>query len=325
MSTAVIEIVTARIINSLKAGVKPWVKEWSATGPAYIFPRNLKTNNQYSGINFVSLYCEALDKDYQSPFWLTANQAKEMGGHIRKGEHGTPILWAKSASLEMLCNGCEKQFPTPKKGAAQCPRCKGKDLALTEGRSSWRFYLAFNLDQVEGVECPQAGNLPTLTGTPADFIKNTGAKIRHGGGKAYYSPGLDFIQLPKPQDFTSLPAYYATALHELGHWTGHEDRLNRDFTGRFGQDAYAFEELIAELTSAFSCASLGVPSNLENHASYLDHWLKILAEKPGALIEACSKASKAFEYLQELASTAAAKAPEGQLTLFSRNTEEVAA
>lgn len=333
MSNAVIEIVTSRIIESLKAGVKPWQKEWKGSPQAAIFPRNLKSKKQYSGFNMAALYFEGIAKGYKSPYWLTVKQSNELGGHIRKGEKGTPILWAKSGGIEMLCDKCEHQFPIPGKktaGAPQCPKCKSKSLSMTQGRFAWRFYLVFNLDQVEGIECPQAGskaeNIIQLPAKPSEFLKKTGAAIRHGGDRAYYSPSLDFIQLPKPQDFTSVNAYYATALHEVGHWTGHEARLARDFSGRFGESSYAFEELIAELTSAYTCAHLGIDSNLENHASYLASWLKILTEKPGALIEACSKASKAFDYLLELTGSAQTEKedqPEAQLTLnFNR---EVAA
>lgn len=299
MSHKVIEIVTERIRNAMKAGVKPWRKEWESNGSTprglSMQPSNLKTQTRYAGINLMTLFCTQLENQYPTSLWLSGKQAKDLGGNIRKGEKGTPVLWCSPITK---CAECHENL---KKDQEQCPKCR----ADVYTGSTWRFYTVFNHAQTEGIELPETQAPPELSEfqriqQAEAFLKKSGARIGHGGDRAYYSPSLDSIQLPWPTQFTSEPAYYATALHELGHWTGHESRMARDFTGSKGASAYAFEELVAELIAAFTSAILGVDSDIENHASYLDHWVKIVEEKPSALIEACSKASKAVDYLMEL-------------------------
>ena len=297
--TTVAEIATKKILAQLEKGTIPWRKPFNSSHKTVSMPQNLKTNTKYSGFNWLQLFCEREEKQYKSPYWLTAKQATELNGYVRKGEHGTPIIWANTTT-QICCQACGKA--EKKSGARACSTCKSKNLQ-PEQRASWRYYLVFNLDQIEGIDCPQSTERPVDWDPMNDaerFIKKSGARIQAGGDRAYYSPTFDYIQVPLKADFNSQSGYYATVLHELGHWTGHKDRMNRDFTGRFGSESYAFEELVAELTSAITCEHIGIDGEIENHASYLAGWVKILQEKPGALIEAASKATKAFDYLLDL-------------------------
>ena len=288
----VTEIVTEKLIKKLENGVRPWLAPWKA---GLGFPKNFKTGKNYSGINILNLWSEAEEQGFKSSYWLTFNQIKELGGNIKKGSKSTPVLWASELKL-YECPKCGEQ--TTRK---TCPSCKNKKLNPTDQTTtSWRYYRAFNLDQTEGIQ--QEFQLEEREFQPIEIAEallgQSQAKIIHSDqARAFYNSGQDKIQLPNKEIFKNEASYYATALHELTHWTGHKSRLNRDLKNRYGSAAYAFEELIAEMGSAFLCAELGIQSDLDNHASYLDFWVKILKEKPGALIEASSKASKAFQYL----------------------------
>ncbi len=157
----------------------------------------------------------------------------------------------------------------------------------------------FNLDQIEGIlrpDAPRGGFAPIRAAE--DILVASGATIVEGGTRAYYQPERDEIHLPDRGRFTKPENFYAVALHELTHWTGHPDRLARDFTGRFGTEAYAFEELIAELGSAFLNAEIGlIDTTLENHASYIDSWLLVLKRDKKAIFTAGSQAEKARKLL----------------------------
>lgn len=173
-------------------------------------------------------------------------------------------------------------------------------------------YTVFNVAQTERLPEPyyQPPSSKSLTEASEDaerFILASGAEIRHGGKRAFYQPTYDYIRLPQPQDFTESSAYYATALHELAHWTGHASRLSRDLSGRFGSEAYAAEELVAELAGAFLCAHLEVPGKLQ-HAEYLAHWLKLLKAAARAIFSAARLATDAAEYLKARAETTCAAA-----------------
>jgi antirestriction protein ArdC len=165
-----------------------------------------------------------------------------------------------------------------------------------------RFYTVFNVSQCEGLKLPGPSK-PDVTApvappvTMQEAYAALGAVVNHGGDRAYYAPGPDYVQMPEPAAFTEPDAYAATALHELTHWTGHESRLARDFNNRFGTKAYAAEELVAEFGAAFLCAALGINSALEHHASYLKHWHELLTAEPKALITATSKAQAAADFI----------------------------
>lgn len=314
MSNTVINLVTTQLIELMSKGIKPWVKEWKNGSPRYgsaVMPTNIKTGTKYSGFNLLTLMAAQHAGCYESPYWVTANQAKEIGGHVRKGERGTMVLYCAPSS-KLTCARCDAEYYAGKKSAPRCPQCGSDETNALKQSRTWRYYNVFNIAQVDGIATPEAPpELPEFQRLEQAeaLLKNSGARIHHGGNRACYSPSADDIHLPHPEQFTSPVAYYATALHELTHWTGHHSRLNRDLANAFGTQAYAFEELIAEMGSAFVCAALGIPSDLQNHANYLNNWQQILKEKPGALVEAASKAGKAFELIQNFSAAPAQPAP----------------
>lgn len=220
---------------------------------------------------------------YGSPAWLSYKQALALNGHVKRGEHGTRIVYAATATkTERSDVGTETQ----------------RDVHFL------KWYVVFNVEQTEGL--PVHLYEPSSTKPLEDalshvdaFITQIGADLRHGGNGAFYDPKADFIMLPARQRFENASAYHATSLHEHAHWSGHPSRLNRDLSGRFGTEAYAAEELIAELAAAFLCAALAIPGQLR-HAGYIQSWLKLLARDKKAIFTAASAASKAADYLRQL-------------------------
>lgn len=276
------EDITDQIVAELEAGAVPWVKPWTSSGAALGLPRSAATRRPYSGINVLILWDAVLRRGFASQEWLTFKQALALGGHVKKGERGTTICYADSfvprAARERAGEGDEPQ---------RVPFLKR--------------FTVFNIEQCEGL--PPEIVAPPKPIAPHDrhraaeaLMAATGAVICVGGGEAFYHPREDFIRLPPGADFVSAADYYCTALHELGHWTAHPTRLGRDLTQRFGDQAYAREELIAELTSAFLCAHLGIVPQVR-HAGYIDHWLAILKQDSRAIFHAASQASKAADFL----------------------------
>src|ERR1700752_1281294 len=276
--------VSARIIAELEAGAGPWIKPWSAT-PGANTPCNAVSNRPYSGCNVVLLWM-AQATGYATPRFLTFKQALELGGSVRKGERGTKVYFVK-------------QLQVRDKGAA--------DDTATRLVPMLREYRVFNVNQCE--------NLPDKIMTPGtvkprnfdersaaidEFLACTGASIREGSGEAYYLPGADFISLPRFEAFKNAAHFYSTAFHELGHWTGHKSRLARDLRHRFGERAYAAEELVAELCSAFLCAEFSIDGDLR-HAGYIENWIGLLKADTRAFFTACSKAQAAADFLRGLA------------------------
>jgi len=268
--------ITDKLIEAIEAGVMPWQKPWSAQA-ATALPVNSK-GRPYNGVNVLMLWATAALAGYSSNRWYTFKQAKAAGGCVRKGERSTRvILWRpiKKTEIDEAGEESERTFLVA------------------------RSYCVFNADQVEGLE--DEVEAPMLATAADDFILDVGADIRHGGGRAFYNPTADFIRLPSRSSFDADDAYRATALHELVHWTGAAHRLDRQFGKRFGDDAYAFEELVAEIGAAFLGAQLGVQGRSEAHASYVDNWLKVLKADKRAIISAASAARKAMEYLADCA------------------------
>jgi antirestriction protein ArdC len=270
--------VTDRIVASLEAGVAPGVKPWS--GDPEPLPVNASTQRPYRGVNVLLLELETLARGYSRNRWITFRQAQELGGHVRKGEHGTQVVFFKMREV-------------PSDSAA-------KDEAATRRVPMLRAYTVFNLAQCEGLpshlEQPAAVAGWSAQDEAEKLLKASGAAIRHGGHRAYYSPSDDHIQLPEPGLFEGQGGYYATALHELAHWTGHASRCNRQLGRRFGEAAYAMEELIAEIGSAFLCAHCRVDGQLQ-HASYVANWLQVLKGDKRAVVTAAAKAQQATDYV----------------------------
>jgi antirestriction protein ArdC len=276
--------VSARIVAEMEAGAVPWIKPWSAT-PGANTPCNALTNRPYSGCNVVLLWM-AQATGYRTPRFLTFKQALELGGNVRKGERGTKVYFVKQ--LQVRDQGTD-------------------DDSATRVVPMMREYTVFNVDQCENlpprITSPgefKPRNADQRDATIDEFLTSSGATVREGFGEAYYRPSDDVISLPRFEAFKNAAHFYSTAFHELGHWTGHKSRLARDLRQRFGDRAYAAEELIAELCSAFLCAEFSIDGDLR-HAGYIQNWIGLLKADSRAFFTACSKAQAAADYLRGLA------------------------
>lgn len=250
-------------------------------------PQNAGTARKYSGINVLILWAEGIAKSYTSQRWLTYRQAEAAGGNVGRGEKGTVICYAD-------------RF-TPK-AEAEAARDEDRDARQV---AFLKRFVVFNVDQCEGLPetftAPIVSPDPVLAIAEADaLIAASGAQFKVGGGEAFYSPSHDFVQVPPQAAFHEPINWYRTALHELGHWTGHGSRLGRDQAGNFGSEAYAKEELVAEMAAAFTCASLGIAPTVR-HSDYIASWLSVLRDDEKAIFRAASAASKASDYLLSFA------------------------
>jgi antirestriction protein ArdC len=275
--------VSARIVAELEAGAAPWVKPWSETAGANV-PCNAATNRPYSGCNVVLLWM-AQTAGYRAPRYLTFKQAIEAGGNVRRGERGVTVFFVKRLQVADRDGeeGDTKIIPMMKAytvfNVEQCENLPERVLTLGEIRVR-------NPDERDA--------------TIDEFLAASGVEIREGMGEAYYRPGDDFISLPRFEAFKSAAHFYAVAFHELGHATGHKSRLDRDLRHRFGERAYAAEELVAELCAAFLCAEFSIDGDLR-HAGYIQTWIGLLKADSRAFFTACAKAQAAADYLRGLA------------------------
>ena len=246
-------------------------------------PMNLSTGKPYQGINILILWATGLSRGYASPYWLTYKQAADMGGQVKKGEHGTHCVFYKP--WESTDTNSDTGETETVKGAVI------------------KSFVAFNLDQIDGIESPAPEpRAPFQSIEDAERIMAASpARIQIGGTQAFYRPSDDTIHLPNREAFINPEAFYSTAMHEMTHSTGAKSRLDRDFSGRFGTEAYAFEELIAELGSAFLNADLGIlGATLPDHADYLTNWIAILKGDKKAITTAAAAASKAHGFIKGL-------------------------
>jgi antirestriction protein ArdC len=267
--------VTNSIISDLEKGVASWVKPWKTGNVGGIMPMNGVTRRAYSGVNIPILWHAAIARGYPTQQWMTYKQALPLDANVRKGEHGTTVVFTKKLTFRESDTDEERRI------------------------SMLRTYTVFNVAQIDGLPTDPSPISESKSGQDAAmlFINATMADIRIGGDRAYYVPSHDFVALPPEQAFTSREHYLATALHELGHWSGHKSRLDRDMQGRFGTMQYAAEELVAELSAAFLCAHLGIKGELR-HSEYIANWLELLRDDNRAIFTASSKASQAADYLR---------------------------
>lgn len=275
--------VTSRILAALEAGTAPWVKPWKSIGTGNT-PRNATTNRPYSGGNVVILWAAAQANGWTSPLWMTYKQAQELGAQVRKGEKSTPIYYFNKVEVK------DKNKP---------------DSDETKLIGYYKFFHVFNIAQIEGLPekffAPQKKVVVKQRNKLADeFVKSTKARIIEGQGEAYYAPGSDSISIPTIHSFKVTDAFYSTLFHEMGHWTGAKHRLDRDLSGRFGDQKYAAEELVAELTAAFVCAEFGFDNHVQNVA-YIANWIRLLKSDNGAFMKAATLAQKAVDHLRGLA------------------------
>jgi antirestriction protein ArdC len=276
------QIITDKIINLLERGTVKTGARWTgskATG----LPVNAKSGEQYHGINVLVLWAEIADRSYASSQWLTFKQAADMGANVRKGEKSVMCVYYKTVDK--------------------------RDEAKAEDEQESYFlakpFWLFNVAQIDGLLADMTDAANSVTEKcfnphqeAEQLLINSQASINYGFDSAYYSPSTDKICLPARERFTSQSNFYATALHELTHWTGSETRLNRSFGKKFGDDAYAFEELVAELGAAFTVARLGmIDATIEAHADYVQSWIKVLKSDKRAIFSAASQAAKASDFI----------------------------
>lgn len=273
--------VTEKIIAALEAGTPPWIRPWSG-GEIDPMPANATTRRPYRGINVLLLNMQAIARGFEHNRWMTFQQALSVGASVRKGEHGTGICFFKMHEVDSI-------------EAHLVPAETRKVIPLL------RSFTVFNVDQVEGLPpalVPAATPVPVWDALDAaeQLMDTSGVPFRFGGNRAFYSPAEDFIQMPNRQAFSSGTDFYATALHELTHSTGHPSRCNRPLGKRHGIDAYAYEELIAEMGAAFLCSHVRLPGRLQ-HDSYIASWLAALKGDKRLIFTAASAAQRACDFL----------------------------
>lgn len=286
--------ITESIIADLEAGRVPWVQPWEAARAPLTMPKNAATGRRYSGINVLILWRAVIARGFTCQSFLTFRQALKLGGNVRKGEHGVTVVFADRFTPE----GERRRARTEGREADSIPFLKRFTVFSAEQCENLPDEIYTPPPPIpEGMILPQAKAL----------IDATGAQFRIGGAEAFYSPSHDFVAVPRPEAFFAAIDWHRTAFHELGHWTGHRTRLDREQSGAFGSRAYGREELVAEMAGAFVCASLGITPTVR-HADYLGSWLEIIREDNRAIIRAASAASKAADFLLAYAPGAPAPA-----------------
>ncbi|MBD3672757.1 MAG: DUF1738 domain-containing protein [Planctomycetaceae bacterium] len=279
MPVDVYERITARILRNLEAGTIPWRKPW--VGGEAGHPRNLASGHFYRGINPFLLACTP----YESPYWLTFNQAKKLGGSVRKGEKSTPVIFWKWWEKVNSKTGEKEKFPL------------------------LRYYNVFNVAQCDlpSDKLPGSASVPEFAFEPIEVCERVvfempdPPEISHEGGTASYRPSDDSIRVPKPERFEKPESYYATLFHELSHSTGHVSRLNRPSVTSlisFGSRSYSKEELIAEMGATFLCGHCGIENTvIENSAAYIAGWLRSLKNDKRLVVHAAAAAQKSADFI----------------------------
>jgi antirestriction protein ArdC len=273
--TTVYQEVTDSIIKQLESGAMPWIKPWATDSTA---DKNFLSQKPYQGVNRLILGLSSMVQGFDIPVWASFKQWQSLGATVRKGEKGTKIVFYSPVKKENKATG---------------------DI---ESYNLLKSYYVFNVSQVDGVviQAPSAEAKPFNAIAEAEArIRKTGAVITHGGDSAFYAPSVDKINVPNKASFISESNYYATIFHELVHWTGAEHREKRVFGKRFGDNAYAFEELVAEMGAAFLCQDYRIQGELR-HAGYLQSWLKVLREDSKAIFKASALAQKAADHINAL-------------------------
>lgn len=287
------QAITDQIVRALEDGVRPWHQPWSAAHMEGRVALPLRHSGvAYRGVNVLALWMQAMAKGYAAPVWMTFKQALALGANVRKGEKGSLVVYADKI-IRTKTDG-----KTGEESEHAIPFMKG--------------YIVFNAEQIDGLSdlyyAKPAPLTPTVQriGRVESFFAATGVTVRHGGNRAYYSVSTDHVQMPPIESFRDAEAYYATLGHETTHWTKHPTRLDRDFRRkRWGDEGYAMEELVAELGAAFLSADLELTPELrDDHASYIDHWLKVLKSDNRAIFAAASHAQRAADFLHGLQATA---------------------
>ena len=271
------DTVTNLIIEAIESGkFSDWKKDW-ASNHNFFNGKNGATNRPYSGINVLLTGLAMQSKNFPSNEWMTYEQAKQNGTPVKKGEKSTTIVFYKTIEKDGDNGKKEKVF-------------------FAKG------YAVFNVSQLDGYIVKNASEV-SLNFEPLEeaekIVELSGAIVKEGNSdRAYFSPNADYVQMPDRSVFFSKEGFYSTLMHEMVHWTGHRNRLNREFGKRFGDQAYAAEELVAEIGSAMLCSYLGIaPVTMDNHINYVAHFLKLLKSDKKAIFTAASQAQKAMDLL----------------------------
>ena len=291
------EQIANQFIAALQQEKIPWHQEWQNV----IAPYNAVTGRGYRGLNYFWLACIAMDKNYADPRWCTFNQAKDKGWKVIKGEKGTRVeFWS-------MYDTKTKKKLTP----SQVKKLRDT-LELSEFHDRVKpisnVFTVFNGEQLDGipklkVENRRLFSTAKLIELRDRLLKNMELRLREGGNEAFYSPTNDYVNMPMIERFDGAYSYMSTFLHESAHASGAKHRLNRDLSGRFGSESYAKEELRAEIASAFTASVTGIKyeqsPTMENHAAYIQNWIKVLENNPNELFAAIKDAEKISDYLLE--------------------------
>ncbi|QDV73810.1 ArdC family protein [Botrimarina mediterranea] len=277
--------VTNRILELLETGVAPWRQPIKRSANGDGMPKSLSTGKNYRGINVFLLAMTSWAHGYESDYWATFNQVTKQQGKVKKGEKSTLVVFWKQAATKDKESGEEITIPV------------------------LRHYNVFNAEQCEGVEAPDqnadGGDAePFKPIEEADRIVTSypgGPLVMHTGSAAMYLPKTDTVRIAAPERFETRESYYATLFHELSHSTGHKSRLNRGFDeapAPFGSPDYSKEELVAEMGSAFLCASAGIsPPTIEQSAAYIDGWQKKLKDDKKLVVQAAGQGQRAADHI----------------------------
>lgn len=272
--------VTAKIIAALEAGTPPWRRPWDPGKVPGGGPLNAISGHRYRGINPLLLGMSAPTAAHADPRWLSYKQAADKGWTVRRGEKATAVLFFKKVEL---------------KGDGSAT---GDDARVVPVLRSFPVFHASQVDGIAPYVAPTQEEVPWRTPQSASVIvSRSGAVVREGGEKAFYAPSQDFVQMPPRAAFRSAEGWASTMLHEMGHWSGHPSRLNRNLQTRFGSHAYAMEELRAEMASAFIGAELDIPAGIDQHASYIESWLSVLKQDKREVFRAAADAQRIADYL----------------------------
>ena len=274
--------VTNQIVEAIERGAADWRMPWHSTGKDSFSPLNAATQKPYRGVNVLGLWAAAQKHGYATGYWATYKQWQEMGAQVRKGEKSSLVVFWKFADVESE----DEDTPTADEASRR--------LVLARG------YSVFNAAQVDGFVPPEVAerSVAERIECAEQFFAGLGAKIQHGGNRAYYQPSTDSIRMPMFEAFDYPVSYYSTLAHEMTHLTGAVSRLNRDLSGRFGNAAYAAEELVAELGAAFICADLSLSNEPRpDHAAYISSWVTVLKRDKRAIFTAAAKAQAAADWM----------------------------
>ena len=279
------EKIAKELIERLKQGTAPFQLPWQPD-MGRDFPFNPVSGTEYSGMNRLNLMIQG----YSDPRWMTYKQAQSVNAQVRKGERGTGLV--------RLITHTEKIQKDEKGKIIRDENGEPVKERIQLENPYFKSFTVFNAEQIDGLPAWEKAPPVWIDHDRAEkLLKASGAVIHHRGNDAYYNRTRDFIVLPPKERFLGQGEYYAVALHELGHWTGHADRLNRDMGGRFGDSSYAREELRAEISSMMMSRELGLPHNPDRHAGYVGDWVKVLTEEPMEILKASQDAAKIKEFI----------------------------